>query len=255
MKFSTSARTIVTGSLLALALAGCGGGRAEGTNAQGLVAGASQDGRGGGRGFRGHRDPAEMARRMDRDGDGSLEVAELPERMQERLRAADTNSDGVLSAEEMTAHREAQRAAHFARMDANSDGAVTQDEAGPGRWEHLTAADADRDGRITRQELDAAHASGALRPRFGFGHGAGRGMGMGMGGGMGHRGGHDPARMIQRFDQNGDGSLQVAELPPRMQQRLGTADTNGDGVIAADELTASMERHRAERMAQEPAAQ
>ena len=117
-------------------------------------------------------DPARFTQFMDRNGDGRVEVSELPPRAQERMGAADTNHDGVLSVPEITAHIEAQRAARFARMDRNSDGAVTADEVGP-RWERLQAADADHNGRVSRDELQQAHASGALRG----GHGRGRGPG------------------------------------------------------------------------------
>src|SRR5437870_4045086 len=74
-------------------------------------------GRGGhaGRG-RGPMDPARFAQFMDRNGDGRVEVSELPPRAQARMGAADVNHDGVLSVQEITAHMEAQRAARFARM-------------------------------------------------------------------------------------------------------------------------------------------
>jgi hypothetical protein len=83
-------------------------------------------------------------------------------------------------------------------------------------------------------------------------HHGGRGEGRGRGRG---RGGHvpDPARMIQRFDANGDGSLQVSELPAPMQQRLAADDANHDGVLAVDELAAAITRHQAERAARQGA--
>jgi Ca2+-binding EF-hand superfamily protein len=133
------------------------------------------------RGFGGAR----MIERFDRNGDGRLEVSELPPHMQERLAAADTNHDGVLSPEELHAHFEARRAEwlarvdanhdgvispeeraaarearineRFARMDTNGDGAVTEAEVGPERWARVSRADANGDGRVTRDELAAAH--------------------------------------------------------------------------------------------------
>lgn len=56
----------------------------------------------------------------------------------------------------------------------------------------------------------------------------------------------DPARMIQRFDANGDGALQLTEMPPRMQERMGDADTDHNGTLTEAELTAAIARHRAE---------
>jgi hypothetical protein len=61
-------------------------------------------------------DPARMMVRFDRNADGRVEVAELPERMQARLVAADVNHDGVLAVDEVTAfhaQRRAERAREF----------------------------------------------------------------------------------------------------------------------------------------------
>ena len=56
----------------------------------------------------------------------------------------------------------------------------------------------------------------------------------------------DPARMIQRFDANHDGALQLTELPAPMQTRMSDADADHNGVITEAELTAAIARHRAE---------
>jgi Ca2+-binding EF-hand superfamily protein len=58
-----------------------------------------------------------------------------------------------------------------------------------------------------------------------------------------------PASLLERFDVNNDGKLEVSELPPRARERLGDADINGDGVIAQDELAARMAKRQAERFA------
>jgi hypothetical protein len=248
MNTRTMSRSLFLGaSVLALAAAGCGGGNnADGQAAQTISASSDAQGRAGGmRGHRGGHDPARMVQHFDRNGNGTLELAELPEGMRERMAAADTDHDGVIAATELTAMGEAQRAAHFARIDTNSDGAVTADEAGAERWTHISVADADHDNRVTRTELDAAHASGAM----------GRGMG-GEGEGRGWRGGHgmmgrggppSAANMIQRFDSNGNGALEVSELPDRMRERMAAADADHNGVLAEGEITAAMEAHRAQR--------
>lgn len=49
---------------------------------------------------------------------------------------------------------------------------------------------------------------------------------------------HDPAAMVQRFDANKDGKLQVTELPDRLRTKLVSADTNKDGVLSVDEIKA-----------------
>src|SRR5262249_16071415 len=45
-------------------------------------------------------------------------------------------------------------------------------------------------------------------------------------------------KLASHFDKNGDGKLQVTELPARLAKRLGKADADGDGVITATEYTA-----------------
>lgn len=83
--------------------------------------------------------PAPSHLRADADGDGRLSQAEFVGRRLDRLRAADANGDGSVSADERQAVRQAHRAARAAA-----------------RFERL---DADKDGAITRAEFDAARAA------------------------------------------------------------------------------------------------
>ncbi len=285
MNLRTNSRSLMLGTVAALALlVGCGGAETSGTAGSSLTVATGPQAEAGQR-FRHAPDPAQMVQRFDANHDGSLQLAELPPRMQERLGAADANHDGVIAVEEITAHRAARRAEHFARIDTNHDGVVTVDEVGAERWTNLSAADADHDSRVTQAELTTAFESGALRGARGH-HGMGphgmghRGMGPdgmgpggpggmgpggpegmgpggpegmgpggreGMGRGMGrfHRA-PDPARMIQRFDANGDGALQVSEMPPRMQEHMADADADHNGAITEAELSAAIARRRAE---------
>jgi Ca2+-binding EF-hand superfamily protein len=147
----------------------------------------AHDGGGHGR----HHDPAAFVKHFDQNGDGKLQVTELPGRMQARLAPGDANQDGVLTVEELQArwealkaeHRaamdtdgdgkisDAERAAfreqkqkeHFARMDANGDGKITEAESGR-FWEHLKVADTDHDGAVTFAEMTQAIAAGTLKP-------------------------------------------------------------------------------------------
>jgi len=68
---------------------------------------------------------------------------------------ADTNGDGKISRAEFAATSE-QR---FARMDKNSDGAITADElgdmAGRGPGGGVMAADTDHDGKVSHAEFTA----------------------------------------------------------------------------------------------------
>lgn len=112
--------------------------------------------------------PEHVIQRFDKNKNGVLEVTELPKLLQERLAAADTNRDGKLSAEELTAHRAAFQGHHgkrFARLDKNGDGVLTKDEVGEGKWERIAKADADKDGKVTQAELQQARAQKMIEKR------------------------------------------------------------------------------------------
>jgi len=55
---------------------------------------------------------------------------------------------------------------------------------------------------------------------------------------------------MARLDKNHDGKLEVTELPERARHRWAKADTNGDGVIAANEIKRSMRAQADQRFAQ-----
>ena len=147
--------------------------------------------------WRGAPDPAAFVKRFDKNGDGVLQISELPEHMQKFMAKADTNGDGVLSVDELKAGEDKMRAEHlakvdtnhdgvvspeerkaafekfaqerFAKLDKNGDGALTKDEVGDKRWEHLSVADADKNGSVTEAEIRQAVASGVLKfPHHGF---------------------------------------------------------------------------------------
>ena len=120
----------------------------------------------------GKRDFAGFVKRFDTNGNGTVEVSELPARMQARLAPADTNKDGILTEDEVKAHRQAKGKEHFARVDKNGDGALSADEVGEQKWAHIKVADADGDGKVTLAEMQDARDKGLLhRPKGGFRHG------------------------------------------------------------------------------------
>jgi Ca2+-binding EF-hand superfamily protein len=122
------------------------------------------------------RSPAgEQFRKADTDGNGMLSRAEAQKgapRLARHFEAIDANRDGQIGPEEIRAwHRstKVQRRTrsdnarakfdqHFAKADADGDGALTRAEAEKGmprvakKFERI---DADHDGRITRDELRA----------------------------------------------------------------------------------------------------
>lgn len=130
--------------------------------------------------------------RADPDGDGRLSQAEFVGRWVQRLTAADANSDGSVTPDEMRVARQARVAA---RADAGFD-----------------RMDADDDGAISRAEFDARREARAHNGPRRAGPGATRGARMGM---------HGPVVIAEaqgraeqafaRLDGDSDGFITVAE--------------------------------------------
>jgi Ca2+-binding EF-hand superfamily protein len=137
-----------------------------------------------------HRGHDAWFRRLDKDGDGKVALADIPEKFRARVATADVDHDGFISRDEMRAAREAKFAEMKAMMDTNHDGtvsdeerkaarvkfvemrfmkhdtngdhALTADEVGPKKWERIKKADTNGDGRVTSEEVAAAAANGTL---------------------------------------------------------------------------------------------
>ena len=52
----------------------------------------------------------------------------------------------------------------------------------------------------------------------------------------------DPARFVEHFD--GNGTVELSELPPRLSARISNADANHDGVLSTDEIRAHIAEHQ-----------
>lgn len=144
-------------------------------------------------------------------------------------------ADGTMEAREEGHHgrrgdHAGKKGRMFERADANADGALTKDEVGEEKWGRISVADANADGRITRDEMHTAFADGKIGRKD-------------WKGGRGHHGKMDPEAMLKRLDSNGDGVLEAAELPERMDKLMAKADANGDSKLTIDEL----KQHAAER--------
>jgi hypothetical protein len=169
MRTTTLPLALISG-LAALALTACSGEGGDPSPAdvpQGTASAALEKAPEGTKAGTPH-DPSKFIQRFDENGDGKLQLGELPPRMQGFLAKADTNGDGVLSADELTAARDDFIKERFARGDKNGDGAITEAEIGERKWSHIAVADTDNSGSVTLPEVMAAIAVGKLQ--FPHGH-------------------------------------------------------------------------------------
>lgn len=100
----------------------------------------------------------ERLRAADTNADGLIsrtEAAALP-RIAERFDAIDANRDGQVSFEELRGSRHKARGERFLnRLDADKDGKVSKAEALAKATERFDRVDANKDGFITAEELPA----------------------------------------------------------------------------------------------------
>ena len=105
-----------------------------------------------------------MMKKLDVDGDGAISKDEATRAHAERIAAIDADADGVVSFEEMKAHREAQREqrarARFARLDTDGDGKVSTDEMIAKADRHFERMDKNDDGSISSDEFRGRRGHG-----------------------------------------------------------------------------------------------
>jgi hypothetical protein len=106
--------------------------------------------------------PRGKMKAADTNGDGMIskaEAATLP-RLAKDFDAIDANKDGLVAPDEMRAFHGAKRAEHWKKLDADGDGKVSKAEAqanAPRLAEHFDQLDANKDGAISAEEMKAAH--------------------------------------------------------------------------------------------------
>jgi Ca2+-binding EF-hand superfamily protein len=160
---------------------------------------------------------------------------------------------------------QAKVAEHFARLDTNRDGVLTQAEADAGiqalkqhfeqrrgqwREQSFERLDTNRDGAISRAEWDAAQTQRQQRManRDRDGDGQPDGHRMGAMGGMAHGGMHGfGGQMFTMADTNHDGRVTLAEAQAAALQHFDMVDTNHDGQISPDERMQMHQRMKGDR--------
>lgn len=153
------------------------------------------------------------------DQNARISQTEFVEQRTARLVAMDADGDGVVSAEEMRAHRQARGAEMRGRM-----------------FERM---DADGDGVVTRAEYDAAHEQRRTRS-------AERGE---RGGAQGQWRGHRGARHAgMRLDRGAEG-VNIAQARQRAAERFAAMDADGDGYVTGAEMQAYRDARRAQHQA------
>ena len=156
-KKTAFAALALTGALLGtVALAEKGG-----MGGMGEMGPDGMGGRGEGRGAM----MMEMFDTVDADKDGKITYAELEAHRKAEFAAADTNGDGALSADELSARALARFQEKLAErtqnmldnMDNDGNGSLSEDEMGEGPgMRNFARLDTDNDGAITKEEVQAA---------------------------------------------------------------------------------------------------
>lgn len=100
------------------------------------------------------------------------------------------------------------------RVDEDGDGQISSDEVSERKWECLQQADTDQDGVITGEELNA-HITERLEQRVA----------------------DSVDRVFSRYDDDGNGEIDVDDLSGRCMGRLSDADANEDNILTTEELT------------------
>ena len=223
-----------------------------------------------------------LLEKFDANGDGELDDAEreaaaafvrarVDEHRTRLLAEYDADGDGELSREERRAAAEAgdlprgpregrggpggpDREALVAEFDADGDGELTgaereaaraavRERHAAKRAEIVARFDADGDGELSPEERRAARQEmGPRKDRKNRDARPGRG---------GPGGPEQRAKVLERFDANGDGELDEterhaarSEMQRRRAEMIGRFDADGDGRLAGEERRAALEARR-----------
>lgn len=203
--------------------------------------------------------------RMDVNSDGVIDATDRAAAQAQRFAAMDTNNDGVVTLAEMQAAAQARSNRRAAGQQAPSaERRAAMDERLAARFAQL---DTDNSGSLTLEEFTAPRqprAERGERPHRAdraerSGTRGDRAEQRGKRGDRMARGGYGMGQMILRMaDTNNDGTVTRAEFDTAVEAHIARLDTDGDGIITAEERQAAhaqMRTQMRERMQQRRAGQ
>mgnify|MGYP003663424176 CR=1 FL=1 len=127
-----------------------------------------------------------MFERLDTNGDGALTFEEMTAKSTERFSKLDEDGNGTISIEEMTVRKKV----FFDKLDTDGNGSMSMEEA-----------------KAFRHKM---HENRKER---------------------------HSARLLELLDADGNGMVSSDEFEAASAKRFEAADSNGDGVLSADELS------------------
>ncbi|MBV7256059.1 EF-hand domain-containing protein [Pacificimonas sp. WHA3] len=185
--------------------------------------------------------------------------ADLTTRIEQRFARLDTDSDGAITQAEMKAMHEARmekraerRAARMAKADTDGNGALSA-----GEWEAMVEARAGkRAEKLTERRiaafaaLDRDNDGEISQTELSERHAMHRERSKAMHSERHGQRGQRSMRMLERADADKDGAVTLAELQTSALARFDRADANSDGTVTPDERRAARKARHDERRAE-----
>jgi len=173
--------------------------------------------------------------KADTNQDGTVTRAEFNAASQARFANTDLNADGYLSTDELenarAARKSEKQARSFERLDVNGDGVITQDEYSTSinnrraekKERRAERRDINKDGTVDDQDRELWKEKRAEMRKNRSDRRAKKRSG-------GERGNH-----WKKIDTNGDGLVSAQEYSAGADRMFERFDANGDGVLSKGE--------------------